>query len=99
MKTKVLHLRLNPASAAKQERVEEVEQLRVECDRLRERLRKMEAGGAVTSDDTTLVIPPSQEILGTQTRRDRFPRQSVRLPWRHGSRASLFTPLAPIPSS
>ncbi|GAA6073599.1 mitotic spindle assembly checkpoint protein MAD1, partial [Tachysurus ichikawai] len=63
VKTKVLHFRLNPTSVAKQERVEEVEQLKVECERLRERLRKLEAGGAVTSDDTTLIIPPSQEIL------------------------------------
>lgn len=67
MKTKVLHFRLNPTSVAKQERAEEVEQLKVECERLRERLRKMEAGGAITSDDTTLIIPPSQEILGTKT--------------------------------
>lgn len=66
MKTKVLHFRLNPTSVAKQERAEEVEQLKVECERLRERLRKMEAGGAITSDDTTLIIPPSQEILGTK---------------------------------
>ncbi|XP_060716774.1 mitotic spindle assembly checkpoint protein MAD1 [Tachysurus vachellii] len=63
VKTKVLHFRLNPTSVAKQERVEEVGQLKVECERLRERLRKLEAGGAVTSDDTTLIIPPSQEIL------------------------------------
>ncbi|XP_060754557.1 mitotic spindle assembly checkpoint protein MAD1 [Neoarius graeffei] len=63
VKTKVLHFRLNPTSVAKQERAEEVEQLKVECERLRERLRKMEAGGAITSDDTTLIIPPSQEIL------------------------------------
>ncbi|MCI4393459.1 hypothetical protein PGIGA_G00157770 [Pangasianodon gigas] len=63
VKTKVVHFRLNPTSVAKQERAEEVEQLKVECERLRERLRKMEAGGAVTSDDTTLIIPPSQEIL------------------------------------
>ncbi|KAI5090289.1 mitotic spindle assembly checkpoint protein MAD1, partial [Silurus meridionalis] len=63
VKTKVVHLRLNPTSVAKQERVEEVEQLKVECERLRERLRKMEAGGAMASDDTMLIIPPSQEIL------------------------------------
>ncbi|XP_076838693.1 mitotic spindle assembly checkpoint protein MAD1 [Brachyhypopomus gauderio] len=61
--TKVVHFRLNPTCVAKQQRVEELEQLRVECERLRERLRKMEAGGTVTSDDTTLIIPPSQEIL------------------------------------
>lgn len=68
MKTKVLHFRLNPTSVALQERSEEVEQLKVERERLREHLRKLEAGGAVTSDDTTLIIPPSQEILGMRSR-------------------------------
>ncbi|XP_049325743.1 mitotic spindle assembly checkpoint protein MAD1 isoform X2 [Astyanax mexicanus] len=63
VKTKVVHFRMNPTCVAKQQRAEDVEQLRVECERLRDRLRKMEAGGAVTTDDTTLVIPPSQEIL------------------------------------
>lgn len=65
-KTKVMHFRLNPTSIAKQQRAEDLEQLRVECERLRDRLRKMEAGGAVATDDTTLIIPPSQEILGGQ---------------------------------
>ncbi|XP_072513766.1 mitotic spindle assembly checkpoint protein MAD1 isoform X1 [Salminus brasiliensis] len=63
VKTKVVHFRLNPTCVAKQQRADEVEQLRVECERLRDRLRKMEAGGAMATDDTTLVIPPSQEIL------------------------------------
>ncbi|XP_062865888.1 mitotic spindle assembly checkpoint protein MAD1 [Trichomycterus rosablanca] len=63
VKTKVMHFRMNPTSVAKQQRAEEMEQLKVECERLRERLRKLEAGGAIMSDDTTLIIPPSQEIL------------------------------------
>ncbi|CAM4501434.1 unnamed protein product [Leuciscus chuanchicus] len=63
VKTKVVHLQMNPTSIAKQQRAEEVEQLRVECQRLRERLRKIEASGGMTTDDTTLIIPPSQEIL------------------------------------
>ncbi|XP_043097158.1 mitotic spindle assembly checkpoint protein MAD1-like isoform X2 [Puntigrus tetrazona] len=63
VKTKVIHLQMNPTSIAKQQRTEEVEQLRVECQRLRERLRKIEAGGGMVTDDTTLIIPPSQEIL------------------------------------
>lgn len=54
---------MNPTSIAKQQRTEEVEQLRVECQRLRDRLRKIEADGVMTTDDTTLIIPPSQEIL------------------------------------
>lgn len=64
VKTKVIHLQMNPTSIAKQHRTEEVEQLRAECQRLRDRLRKIEAGGAMPTDDTTLIIPPSQEILG-----------------------------------
>ncbi|KAI7810392.1 mitotic spindle assembly checkpoint protein MAD1, partial [Triplophysa rosa] len=63
VKTKVIHLQMNPTSIAKQQRAEEVEQLWAECQRLRGRLRKMEAGGAMPTDDTTLIIPPSQEIL------------------------------------
>ncbi|XP_048053790.1 mitotic spindle assembly checkpoint protein MAD1 isoform X2 [Megalobrama amblycephala] len=63
VKTKVIHLQMNPTSIAKQQRSEEVKQLRVECQRLRERLRKIEASGGMTTDDTTLIIPPSQEIL------------------------------------
>ncbi|RXN06418.1 mitotic spindle assembly checkpoint MAD1 [Labeo rohita] len=63
VKTKVIHFQMNPTSIAKQQRAEEVEQLRVECQRLRERLRKIEASGGMATDDTTLIIPPSQEIL------------------------------------
>lgn len=63
VKTKVIHLQMNPTSIAKQQRNEEAEQLKAECQRLRERLRKMEAGGGLATDDTILVIPPSQEIL------------------------------------
>ncbi|XP_051983001.1 mitotic spindle assembly checkpoint protein MAD1 isoform X1 [Xyrauchen texanus] len=63
VKTKVVHLQMNPTSIAKLQRTEEMEQLRVDCQRLRERLRKIEAGGGMPTDDTTLIIPPSQEIL------------------------------------
>ncbi|NP_957206.2 mitotic spindle assembly checkpoint protein MAD1 isoform X1 [Danio rerio] len=63
VKTKVVHLQMNPTSMAKQQRADEVEQLRVECQRLRDRLRKIEVAGGMTTDDTTLIIPPSQEIL------------------------------------
>lgn len=63
VKTKVIHLQMNPTSIAKQQRNEEAEQLKAECQRLRERLRKIEAGGGLATDDTILVIPPSQEIL------------------------------------
>uniref|UniRef100_A0A673KM15 Mitotic spindle assembly checkpoint protein MAD1 n=1 Tax=Sinocyclocheilus rhinocerous TaxID=307959 RepID=A0A673KM15_9TELE len=63
VKTKVIHLQMNPTSIAKQQHADEVEQLRLECQLLRDRIRKIEAGGGVTTDDTTLIIPPSQEIL------------------------------------
>ncbi|KAK3511243.1 hypothetical protein QTP70_033747 [Hemibagrus guttatus] len=79
LKTKVVHFRLNPTSMAKQERVEEVEKLKVECERLRERLRKLEAGGAITSEDTTLIIPPSQEILDLRKQMESAKMKNQRL--------------------
>ncbi|XP_058236941.1 mitotic spindle assembly checkpoint protein MAD1 [Hemibagrus wyckioides] len=79
LKTKVVHFRLNPTSVAKQERVEEVEKLKVECERLRERLRKLEAGGAMTSEDTTLIIPPSQEILDLRKQMESAKMKNQRL--------------------
>uniref|UniRef100_A0A3B1K086 Mitotic spindle assembly checkpoint protein MAD1 n=1 Tax=Astyanax mexicanus TaxID=7994 RepID=A0A3B1K086_ASTMX len=79
VKTKVVHFRMNPTCVAKQQRAEDVEQLRVECERLRDRLRKMEAGGAVTTDDTTLVIPPSQEILDLRKRMESAELKNQRL--------------------
>ncbi|XP_040503787.1 mitotic spindle assembly checkpoint protein MAD1 isoform X2 [Gallus gallus] len=46
-KTKVLHFSMNPASLAKQQRKEEQQQLQEECERLRELVRVLEAGGSV----------------------------------------------------
>ncbi|KAL4624427.1 mitotic spindle assembly checkpoint protein MAD1 isoform X1 [Arapaima gigas] len=63
MKTKVIHLRMNPTSMAKQQRVDEVQQLREECQRLSNIIRGMQAGGAVTLEDGALNLPPSQEVL------------------------------------
>uniref|UniRef100_A0AAR2L635 Mitotic spindle assembly checkpoint protein MAD1 n=1 Tax=Pygocentrus nattereri TaxID=42514 RepID=A0AAR2L635_PYGNA len=79
VKTKVVHFRLNPTQVAKQQRAEELEQLRAECERLRDRLRKMEAGGAITTDDTTLIIPPSQEILDLRKQMERAELKNQRL--------------------
>uniref|UniRef100_A0A3B3SNX2 Mitotic arrest deficient 1 like 1 n=1 Tax=Paramormyrops kingsleyae TaxID=1676925 RepID=A0A3B3SNX2_9TELE len=62
-KTKVIHLRMNPTNIAKQQRLDEVEHLREECQQLRERIRALQAGGAVTSNEGTLSLPPSQEVL------------------------------------
>ncbi|XP_064818220.1 mitotic spindle assembly checkpoint protein MAD1-like [Oncorhynchus masou masou] len=67
VKTKVLHFSLNPTSMAKQQRVEEVEALRAEVECLRERLRSLQTGGAVSlaaaAGETSLSLPPSQEVL------------------------------------
>uniref|UniRef100_A0A8C6YPS8 Mitotic spindle assembly checkpoint protein MAD1 n=1 Tax=Nothoprocta perdicaria TaxID=30464 RepID=A0A8C6YPS8_NOTPE len=46
-KIKVLHLSMNPASLAKQQRKEEQQQLQEECERLRELVRVLEGGGSV----------------------------------------------------
>ncbi|KAK2533720.1 Mad1l1, partial [Columba guinea] len=46
-RTKVLHLSMNPASLAKQQRREEQQQLQEECERLRELVRVLEGGGAI----------------------------------------------------
>ncbi|KAL7979298.1 hypothetical protein Chor_015322 [Crotalus horridus] len=45
-RTKILHFSMNPASLAKQQRQEEMANLREECERLRERLRVLESGDA-----------------------------------------------------
>uniref|UniRef100_A0A8K9XU73 Mitotic spindle assembly checkpoint protein MAD1 n=1 Tax=Oncorhynchus mykiss TaxID=8022 RepID=A0A8K9XU73_ONCMY len=67
VKTKVLHFSLNPTSMAKQQRVEEVEALRAEVECLRERLRSLQTGGAIplaaAAGETSLSLPPSQEVL------------------------------------
>lgn len=49
-RTKVLHFSLNPASLAKQQRLEEQTQLRQECERLREMVRVLEGGGSLPED-------------------------------------------------
>ncbi|XP_009864891.1 PREDICTED: mitotic spindle assembly checkpoint protein MAD1, partial [Apaloderma vittatum] len=46
-RTKVLHFSMNPASLAKQQRKEEQQQLQEECERLREMVRVLEAGGSI----------------------------------------------------
>ncbi|XP_063062888.1 mitotic spindle assembly checkpoint protein MAD1 [Engraulis encrasicolus] len=59
VKTKVVHLRFNPTSVAKQQRQEEAEQLREELQKLRELIRS----GSVPAGDAPLNIPPTQEVL------------------------------------
>ncbi|XP_076004106.1 mitotic spindle assembly checkpoint protein MAD1 [Genypterus blacodes] len=70
--TRVLHFKMNPTSVAKQQRLQEVEDLREEVTRLRERLRSLQVGGALAhaQDDASVhtsslsfSLPPSQEML------------------------------------
>ncbi|XP_040123330.1 mitotic spindle assembly checkpoint protein MAD1 isoform X2 [Oryx dammah] len=58
-KTKVLHLSLNPAGAARQRLREDQQQLQEECARLRELVRALEAGVPVP---THLELPSSREV-------------------------------------
>uniref|UniRef100_A0A3Q0QNZ4 Mitotic spindle assembly checkpoint protein MAD1 n=1 Tax=Amphilophus citrinellus TaxID=61819 RepID=A0A3Q0QNZ4_AMPCI len=70
VKTRVLHLKMNPTTIAKQERQQEVEALREEVTRLRDLVRSLQSGGTVghSQDDThnpsfSLSLPPSKEVL------------------------------------
>nr|XP_021146102.1 mitotic spindle assembly checkpoint protein MAD1 isoform X19 [Columba livia] len=80
-RTKVLHLSMNPASLAKQQRKEEQQQLQEECERLRELVRVLEGGGA---------IPGNLEGVGGF----QSPQEVAARPWsvsggQEGGRASL----------
>lgn len=64
-KTKVLHLSLNPAGAARQRLREDQQQLQQECARLRELVRALEAGGPVPAHlEATSELPSSREVAG-----------------------------------
>lgn len=64
-KTKVLHLSLNPAGAARQRLREDQQQLQEECVRLRELVRALEAGGPVTAHlEAAAGLPSSREVAG-----------------------------------
>ncbi|XP_035516351.1 mitotic spindle assembly checkpoint protein MAD1 isoform X2 [Morone saxatilis] len=72
VKTRVLHLKMNPTTVAKQQRQQEVEALREEVTRLRELVRSLQDGGALvhSQDDSSmhtpsfgLSLPPSKEVL------------------------------------
>lgn len=73
MKTRVLHLKMNPTSVAKQQRQQEVEALQEEVSHLRELVRSLQDGGSLihSQDDSSmhnpslgLSLPPSKEVLG-----------------------------------
>ncbi|XP_063286499.1 mitotic spindle assembly checkpoint protein MAD1 [Pelobates fuscus] len=62
-KTKVIHLSLNPASKAKQQRKDSMQHLQEECDKLREIVRILEGGVQIPDKlETTAVFQSSQEI-------------------------------------
>ncbi|KAL7404732.1 hypothetical protein ABVT39_018634 [Epinephelus coioides] len=72
VKTRVLHLKMNPTTVAKQQRQQDVEALREEVTRLRELVRSLQDGGAAvhSQDDSSmhasslgLSLPPSKEVL------------------------------------
>uniref|UniRef100_A0A3Q3WCW2 Mitotic spindle assembly checkpoint protein MAD1 n=1 Tax=Mola mola TaxID=94237 RepID=A0A3Q3WCW2_MOLML len=72
VKTRVLHLKMNPTTVAKQQRQQEVEALREEVTRLRELVRSLQEGGSLVhpQDDSSmhnsslgLRLPPSKEVL------------------------------------
>uniref|UniRef100_A0A3B4URJ3 Mitotic spindle assembly checkpoint protein MAD1 n=1 Tax=Seriola dumerili TaxID=41447 RepID=A0A3B4URJ3_SERDU len=56
VKTRVLHLKMNPTSVAKQQRQQEVESLREEVTHLRELVRSLQDGGALvhSQDDSSM---------------------------------------------
>ncbi|XP_017283004.1 mitotic spindle assembly checkpoint protein MAD1 [Kryptolebias marmoratus] len=71
LKTRVVHLKMNPTSAAKQQRQQEVESLQEEVTRLRELVRSLQDGGmmGLSHDDSgmknpslSLSLPPSKEV-------------------------------------
>ncbi|XP_044904011.1 mitotic spindle assembly checkpoint protein MAD1 isoform X3 [Felis catus] len=62
-KTKVLHMSMNPASAAKQRLREDQARLQEECERLRELVRALERGGPVPADlEAAAGLPSSKEV-------------------------------------
>ncbi|KAK9540695.1 hypothetical protein VZT92_003132 [Zoarces viviparus] len=70
VKTRVLHFKMNPTTAAKQERQQDVEALREEVTRLGKLVRSLQDGGAAVhlQDDSgvhaaSLSLPPSKEVL------------------------------------
>ncbi|MED6233477.1 hypothetical protein ATANTOWER_012347, partial [Ataeniobius toweri] len=70
VKTRVVHLKFNPTTEAKQQRQQEVEAIREELTHLRELVRSFQEGGMVSNDNSSihtsglsLSLPPSKEVL------------------------------------
>lgn len=64
-RTKVLHMSMNPASAAKQRLREDQVRLQEECEQLRELVRALERGGPVPAGlEAAASLPSSTELTG-----------------------------------
>ncbi|XP_053551289.1 mitotic spindle assembly checkpoint protein MAD1 [Bombina bombina] len=62
-KTKVIHMSMNPVFEAKRNRKEEVQQLKEECDKLRELVKILEAGAPLPGKlEAAVSLPSSLEI-------------------------------------
>uniref|UniRef100_A0A8C9PZ24 Mitotic spindle assembly checkpoint protein MAD1 n=1 Tax=Spermophilus dauricus TaxID=99837 RepID=A0A8C9PZ24_SPEDA len=62
-RTKVLHMSMNPTSAAKQRLREDRDQLEEECERLRGLVRALERGGPIPADlEASSSLPSSKEV-------------------------------------
>lgn len=86
-RTKVLHMSMNPASAAKQRLREDQARLQEECEQLRELVRALERGGPVPADlEAAASLPSSKELTGRS-----LPTASVGHPVGRGLREGLGT--------
>ncbi|XP_033117765.1 mitotic spindle assembly checkpoint protein MAD1-like [Anneissia japonica] len=56
-KSKVIHLKFNPTSQAKKKKVEDMEKLREECEKLRQRVLQLESQGTTSTSDAADVVP------------------------------------------
>ncbi|XP_071965535.1 mitotic spindle assembly checkpoint protein MAD1-like isoform X2 [Antedon mediterranea] len=63
-KSKIIHLKFNPTSQAKKRKLEDTEKLREECEKLRHRVRQLEAKGMAedTADVTIISSKDVQEL-------------------------------------
>uniref|UniRef100_A0A8C5FCL5 Mitotic arrest deficient 1 like 1 n=1 Tax=Gadus morhua TaxID=8049 RepID=A0A8C5FCL5_GADMO len=87
VKTRVLHLKMNPTNVAKQQRQQETEALREEVTRLREHLRSLKDAGPLALQDDPhtgspglgLSLPPSQEVLDLRKQMESSEMKNKRL--------------------
>ncbi|XP_037620852.1 mitotic spindle assembly checkpoint protein MAD1 [Sebastes umbrosus] len=88
IKTRVLHIKMNPTTVAKQQRQQDVEALQEEVTRLRELVRSLQDGGAMvqSQDDSSvhasslcLSLPPSKEVLDLRKQMENAELRNQRL--------------------